>query len=218
MMNFLKKNLFIKMPDVITTKDLSVKDTSKLKTGNIRKKYNIEDETILIGSSGRIVWQKGYDQLLSLLEKHDFNNKKLHFLIAGDGSLRETLISDLKEKKLESYITFIGNIKNIPEFLSALDIYIQPSVTEGFPLSVLEAMATGLPIICSDAGGLKEMINNNAIGIKYKSEELNSLYQMLCKLLSMKPNKLLELGRNARKEVVKKYSIEIITKQYNKIY
>ena len=79
-------------------------------------------------------------------------------------------------------------------------------------------MATGLPIICSDAGGLKEMINNNAIGIKYKSEELNSLYQMLCKLLSMKPNKLLELGRNARKEVVKKYSIEIITKQYYKIY
>ena len=184
----------------------------------IRKKYNIEDETILIGSSGRIVWQKGYDQLLSLLENYDFNNKKLHFLIAGEGSLRKTLISDLKDKKLESYITFIGNIKNIPEFLSALDIYIQPSVTEGFPLSVLEAMATGLPIICSDAGGLKEMINNNAIGIKYKSEELNSLYQMLCKLLSMKPNKLLELGRNARKEVVKKYSIEIITKQYYKIY
>ena len=79
-------------------------------------------------------------------------------------------------------------------------------------------MAAGLPIICSDAGGLKEMINNNTIGIKYKSEELNSLYQMLCKLLSMKPNKLLELGRNARKEVVKKYSIDIITKQYNKIY
>ena len=46
----------------------------------------------------------------------------------------------------------------------------------------------------------------------------NPLYQMLCKLLSMKPNELLELGRNARKEVVKKYSIEIITKQYYKIY
>ena len=52
----------------------------------------------MIGSSGRIVWQKGYDQLLSLLENYDFNNKKLHFLIAGEGSLRKTLISDLKDK------------------------------------------------------------------------------------------------------------------------
>jgi len=184
----------------------------------IREKYNIKDDTILIGSTGRIVWEKGYDQLLSLLENYDFGEKIFYILVAGDGSLRNKFIKRIEKNKLESHITFIGNIKNIPEFLSALDIYIQPSVTEGFPLSVLEAMATGLPIICSDAGGLKEMINNNAIGIKYKSEELNSLYQMLCKLLSMKPNKLLELGRNARKEVVKKYSIEIIAKQYYKIY
>ena len=89
--------------------------------------------------------------------------------------------------------------KNIPESLYAIYVCIQLSVAEGFSLSVLEAMATGLPIICSDAGGLKEMINNNTIGIKYKSEELNSLYQMLRKLLSVKPNELLELGRNARK-------------------
>ena len=184
----------------------------------IREKYNIKDDTILIGSTGRIVWEKGYDQLLSLLENYDFGEKIFYILVAGDGSLRNKFIKRIEKNKLESHITFIGNIKNIPEFLSALDIYIQPSVTEGFPLSVLEAMATGLPIICSDAGGLKEMINNNTIGIKYKSEELNSLYQMLCKLLSMKPNKLLELGRNARKEVVKKYSIEIIAKQYYKIY
>ena len=184
----------------------------------IREKYNIKDDTILIGSTGRIVWEKGYDQLLSLLENYDFGEKIFYILVAGDGSLRNKFIKRIEKNKLESHITFIGNIKNIPEFLSALDIYIQPSVTEGFPLSVLEAMATGLPIICSDAGGLKEMINNDLIGIKYKSEELNSLYQMLCKLLSMKPNKLLELGRNARKEVVKKYSIEIITKQYYKIY
>ena len=184
----------------------------------IREKYNIKDDTILIGSTGRIVWEKGYDQLLSLLENYDFGEKIFYILVAGDGSLRNKFIKRIEKNKLESHITFIGNIKNIPEFLSALDIYIQPSVTEGFPLSVLEAMATGLPIICSDAGGLKEMINNDLIGIKYKSEELNSLYQMLCKLLSMKPNELLELGRNARKEVVKKYSIEIITKQYIKIY
>ena len=79
-------------------------------------------------------------------------------------------------------------------------------------------MASGFPIICFDAGGLKQVITNNVNGIMYKSEELNPLYKMLCKLLSMKPNELLELGRNARKEVVKKKSIEKITKQYKEIY
>ena len=98
--------------------------------------------------------------------------------------------------------------KNIPESLYAIYVCIQLSVAEGFSLSVLEAMAAGLPIICSDVGGLKKMINNNVNGIMYKLEEWNPLYQMLCKLLSMKPNELLELGRNARKEVVKKNQLK----------
>jgi len=184
----------------------------------IRKKYNIEDGTILIGSSGRIVWQKGYDQLLSLLENYDFNNKKLHFLIAGEGSLRKTLISGLKEKKLESYITFIGNINNIPEFLSALDIYIQPSVTEGFPLSVLEAMATGLPIICSDAGGLKELITDGETGLVYETGNVEELNVTLNKCLTMEKEELVRMGENARNKVINNNSIDQIAKSYHELY
>ena len=184
----------------------------------IREKYNIKDETILIGSTGRIVWQKGYDQLLSLLENYDFGENIFHILIAGDGSLRDKFIKRIRENKLESHITFIGNIKNIPEFLSALDIYIQPSVTEGFPLSVLEAMASGLPIICSDAGGLKEMLQNKETGIIYKTGDINSLYNSLYKIFSMPPEELFQLGLNSRKEIITNYSINNIAIQYKNIY
>ena len=79
-------------------------------------------------------------------------------------------------------------------------------------------MTSGLPIICSDAGGLKEMINNNVNGIMYKSGDLNSLYHMLFSLLSMKSDELLELGRNARHTATNKYSIEEISKQYKNLY
>ena len=191
---------------------------NEIDNNKIRKKYNIENETILIGSTGRIVWQKGYDQLLSLLKNFDFGNKKFHILIAGEGSLRNQYIKWVKDNKLGSHITFIGNISNVIEFLSELDFYIQPSVTEGYCLSTLEAMTTGLPIICSDAGGLKDLIHNNKNGVVYKSGDLNSLYNGISKLLSMSKDELFVLGKNARKTVQNNYSINNSSLKYESIY
>ena len=184
----------------------------------IREKYNIKDDTILIGSTGRIVWQKGYDQLLSLLENYDFGEKIFHILIAGDGSLRNKFIKRIGENKLESHITFIGNIKNIPEFLSALDIYIQPSVTEGFPLSVLEAMASRLPIISSNAGGLKEMIIDGENGITYESGDISKLEKTIHKMLNLSIEDRKEFGINAYNRMEINNSIEKVAEKYKAVY
>ena len=184
----------------------------------IREKYNIKDNTILIGSTGRIVWQKGYDQLLSLLENYDFGEKIFHILIAGDGSLRNKFIKRIGENKLESYITFIGNIKNIPEFLSALDIYIQPSVTEGFPLSVLEAMASKLPIISSNAGGLKEMIIDGENGMTYESGDISNLDKTIHKMLNLSIEDRKEFGSNAYNCMKINNSIEKVAEKYKAVY
>ncbi len=185
---------------------------------DIRIKYKIPPNTILIGSTGRIVWQKGYDQLISLLNNFHFSQKQIHFIIAGDGSLKNHYIKAIKESGISDQISFVGNIKDVPEFLLALDIYIQPSITEGFPLSVLEAMAAGLPVICSDAGGLKEMIQNLENGIIYKSQNINDLYENLCLVLSMTSDRLGRLSKNAIKTVQNKYSINHSAKQYEIIY
>ena len=184
----------------------------------IREKYNIKEDTILIGSTGRIVWQKGYDQLLSLVENYDFGEKIFHILIAGDGSLRNKFIKRIGENKLESHITFIGNIKNIPEFLSALDIYIQPSVTEGFPLSVLEAMASKLPIISSNAGGLKEMIIDGENGMTYESGDISKLDKTIHKMLNLSIEDRKEFGINAYNRVEINNSIEKVAEKYKAVY
>ena len=184
----------------------------------IREKYDIKDDTVLIGSTGRIVWQKGYDQLLSLVENYDFGEKIFHILIAGDGSLRNKFIKRIGENKLESHITFIGNIKNIPEFLSALDIYIQPSVTEGFPLSVLEAMASSLPIITSNAGGLKEMIIDGKNGMTYESGDLSKLDETIHKMLNLSIEDRKEFGSNAYNCIKINYSIEKVAEKYKAVY
>ena len=184
----------------------------------IREKYNIKDDTILIGSTGRIVWQKGYDQLLSLLENYDFGEKIFYILVAGDGSLRNKFIKRIEKNKLESHITFIGNIKNIPEFLSALDIYIQPSVTEGFPLSVLEAMASRLPIISSNAGGLKEMIIDGENGMTYESGDISKLDKTIHKMLNLSIEDRKEFGINAYNRMEINNSIKKVAEKYKAVY
>ena len=184
----------------------------------IREKYNIKDDTILIGSTGRIVWQKGYDQLLSLLENYDFGEKILHILVAGDGSFRNKYIKRIGKNKLDSHITFIGNIKNIPEFLSALDIYIQPSVTEGFPLSVLEAMASRLPIISSNAGGLKEIIIDGENGMTYESGDISKLDKTMHKMLNLSIEDRKEFGSNAYNCMKINNSIEKVAEKYKAVY
>ena len=184
----------------------------------IREKYNIASDVILVGSTGRIVWQKAYDQLLSLLENYDIKEKKVHFLIAGEGSLRKKFINRIKENNLENHITFIGNIKDIPEFLSALDIYIQPSVTEGFPLSVLEAMASRLPIISSNAGGLKEMIIDGENGMTYESGDISKLDKTIHKMLNLSIEDRKEFGSNAYNCMKINNSIEKVAEKYKAVY
>ena len=172
----------------------------------------------MIGSTGRIVWQKGYDQLINILEKYTFDTLKFHILIAGDGSLREQMIKKVKEKKLDQHISFIGNIQNIPEFLSMLDIYIQPSITEGYPLSVLEAMAAKLPIITSNAGGLDKMIEHDINGWKYETRNIDELFEILKLAMNSSKKKLFNLSSNAFKKINNENNIENIAKVYNSIY
>lgn len=103
-------------------------------------------------------------------------------------------------------------------FLSAQDIYIQPSLIGDLSFFVLEAMAAGLPIICSDAGGLKDIIHNNMNGILYKSGDSSSLYKMFFKILSMKSDELRQLGRNSRDIAQNLFSLSNFEEEYKTIY
>ena len=184
----------------------------------IRIKNNIDLDTIIIGSTGRIVWEKGYDQLITLMETLKIKDKKICILIAGDGSLRQKLMDIVTIKQLKDKVVFLGNIKNIPEFLSMLDVYVQPSITEGYPLSVLEAMASGLPIIVSNAGGLKEMIVNGENGIIYKSGDIKELKEALKKMLNLSPHEKIKMGEIALNNITANNSIEKVSEKYKTKY
>ncbi len=187
-------------------------DLKKILKINIKKIDNskIHKEPIQIGSIGRLNWAKGYDLLIEALHilKSEFSN--FHVKIAGDGPYRKLIEEMIEKYSLKSNIKILGELhyNEIPDFLNSIDIYIQPSVSEGSPITIKEAMAAGLPILTSSAGGIPEVIKNNKTGLIFENRNVDHLKRKLVKIINMSFAQKREMGIEARKEVVKNYGID----------
>lgn len=105
----------------------------------------------------RLDANKGINWLINVFQETFGNNKNVQLTIAGSGSLYEPLKSFISDKGIDN-IKLLGFVEDIPFQLSQADIFVLPSKFESFPLSILEAMSFGLPIIATDTGGVKDMV------------------------------------------------------------
>lgn len=117
---------------------------------NIRFHLNISDDILLYGHVGSFTTPKNHQYLLEIFKEILNTNPNARLLCCGDGPLRENVIEKAKSLSILDKIIFTGNVKNIHEYLMAMDALIFPSLFEGFPISIIEAEATGLPIVMSD--------------------------------------------------------------------
>ena len=143
----------------------------------------------------------------------EFPKSELH--IIGDGQ-RRALIEDLvREKELQSCITFYGFQSNVHEFLHKMDVFTLPSLYEGIPMSIIEAMGTGLPIVATNVGGIPDMLTNgeSAILTTVDSREIANAFFQLANDEALRER----LGRNALSRSQDFSSVEM-AKKYIDIY
>lgn len=140
----------------------------------------------VIGVVGRLEDVKGHIYLLEALKiiKEKYNLSP-SVLLAGDGSLRTELEKYTITNHLDS-VKFLGDISNVPNFLSQIDILIIPSINEGFGLVVLEGMVSSKVVIASDIKVMQELIKDGETGLLFQSENANSLATILCNVLQDK--------------------------------
>ncbi len=135
---------------------------------NFRKEFDIEENTIVIAIIGRLAAVKNHQLFLeAMLEVFEKTKENIKVFIVGDGSEKEKL-EDLIESKLskfKSQITFTGWIQEISSFNHAIDIICLSSVNEGTPVSLIEAQAAGIPIITTNVGGVRDVVENGKTGI-----------------------------------------------------
>ncbi len=115
-----------------------------------RALLQIEDEALAIGHIGRFFEQKNHDYLIEIFAEISKRRPDARLLLAGDGPLRDRIENKVKAMGLEQSVSFLGVSDRIPELLSAMDVFLLPSLFEGFPVTIVEAQASGLPCFISD--------------------------------------------------------------------
>lgn len=169
---------------------------------------NIEEEndTIKLVMSARFQREKDHETLIKALIP--LKNEPFHLQLLGDGT--ETLgeIQNLvKENDLTKKIAFVGFTNNVLGYLQQADVCILTSHTEGLPLSILEAMSLGLPIVASNVGGISNQVENGCNGYLVKRNDVEDLTEKI-KLLMNNSTLRRQMGRNSRVLYEKEFKLE----------
>jgi len=139
----------------------------------------------LIVSIGRLVPQKGFDLSIEAYARLFRKHPDWHYVIIGDGPLRQELENLRGRHSLENAITFAGRVRDVETWLERASICVQPSRFEGFPNVVMEAMAMGVAIVSSDCrSGPSELIQNQSDGMLVPVEDIDALAVALDRLMS----------------------------------
>ncbi|MBD3287162.1 glycosyltransferase, partial [candidate division KSB1 bacterium] len=172
------------------------------------EKYDFlpKDKTC-IALIGRLHPQKGHEILINAAPRIIKNCPECHFLFLGDGDLKSCLREKIRRKGLERYFTFAGNCPDIHTLLPSLDIVVLPSLFEGFPFVLLEAMAASLPVVASDVGGNAEAVTDGITGFLVRPRDSAHLSDRILFLLN---NKILaqKMGKMAQERVAQKFNLQ----------
>ncbi len=136
----------------------------KISSGDLKKELGLPDNYKLIGSVGRLSHQKDPICFIKSIPLVLKKIKKIHFVLTGDGPLREILEKFIIQYKLSEHVSLIGNRDDIPNVLKSLDVFVLSSLYEGLGRSLTEAMYCKLPIVATEVEGVPELINHMKTG------------------------------------------------------
>jgi len=183
---------------------------------DLRDAYNIKADEIVIGTICQINKQKGLQYLVEALVPICKANK-VKAIIAGDGPSRNEIELLVKEKGLSEKIIMPGYVHNVSDHLKLFDMYIMPSIYEGFPLALVEAISHRLPIIATDIDGCREAIENEKTGLLVTARDPKSLENAIRRLILDVPLRE-RLGKEAGISYRKRFHPEIIFQQYTDFF
>jgi len=178
--------------------------------------YQKKDNEIIIGNAGRFVKQKNHKCLINLaveLKKRDINFK---MLLAGTGKLKADIMGLAIKMQVDDKIIFPGFIEDIGSFMKCIDIYILPSLWEGFGYIIVEAMINEIPVIAFDLSSNPEIIDNNKTGFLVEEDNLEEMIQKI-NLFIQNPNLLKEMGKEGKKRVHNLFTIDRTVEEVEKI-
>lgn len=197
-------------------------NTSKYDCNNydkihIRKVNNIPNDSVVLGTVAVFRTQK---RLVKWVEVASFIKQRLpsaFFIMLGDGPEEDKIKEEVNYRKIKDSIIFPGRLEDVRPWLSIMDIYMMTSEFEGLPIALLEAMSMELPVISTDAGGIKEVIRDGNEGYLVSVNAPNDLIEPAIKL-AFDPDKRIGIGKRGRERILDGFSLEKMVNELETVY
>ena len=181
-----------------------------------RQALNIGGDDLAVFFMGRLSEEKNPDVFLRVARQVVKDNKNIHFFVVGDGHMKtivEKMVAEINSKN----VRYLGYQSDIARYLSAADIFVLPSSIEGFPLSILEAMAMKVAVVSSKVGAVPEIIDSGVDGFIVSPGSVKEISETI---LSLAKNRklLVDVKTKSREKVENNYSNLILGENYKKLY
>jgi glycosyltransferase involved in cell wall biosynthesis len=199
----------------------------------VRAELGLPRDAVVLGSVGRLVPIKGQRYLIDALARLAPAYPHLHLLLVGDGPCRSELVAQAKCHRLKvvespdtgarpgearmAAIHLLGLRHDVPRLLTAMDLFVLPSLNEGMGRVLVEAMAMELPCVASRVSGIPDVVDDGDTGVLVRPRDPNALAAAVAALLEH-PERAREMGRRGRRKVVPEFSVERMVDKLEVLY
>jgi glycosyltransferase involved in cell wall biosynthesis len=184
----------------------------------VRKELNIPEDATLVLFIARFTSHKQPLTLIKAFREAVKENPKLHLLLVGDGDQKAQALQMAEEDGLNSKISFQSFRQDVPDVLAAADIFVLPSLWEGLPIGLLEAMAMGKAVIATNVDGSKEVVQNEVNGLLLETDDLVAQLAAAIVKLSRDKNLQAAYGSRAITTINERYNAANMTRSIENIY
>jgi len=188
--------------------DGAARSTARLELG-------IPGDAWVIGTVGRLASEK--NQVLLVKAVAGLLGEHVRLVIVGDGPEAGAIARATAETGLQAWVHLAGARTDVPRFLAAFDVFALPSLSEGLPLVLLEAMATGLPVVASAVGGIPDVVEEGATGMLVSPGDVGELRARLVALADDRA-RAGRMGARAREVARERYSLDTMAGSYMELY
>ena len=184
----------------------------------VRRELEVEPQTLVFVHVGRFAAVKNHEMLVAAFAQLVGQQPlPTELWLVGDGELREAVQHQVRALGIESRVRFLGVRSDIPDLLRAADVFVFPSRWEGNPLSVMEAMAAGLPVVATAVGGVPELVEDGVSGILVPNEDHNALVGALQQLVQ-RADLRAQMAHAARRRAEARFDIRHTVRAYESLY
>jgi len=184
----------------------------------IREECGLTESNVVIGTVRSLTSKMGIDHLLTAGKELIDKNAEIRLLIVGDGGLRQELGRLSEHLGIQDNVIFLGERRDIADCLSAMDVFVMPSVWETFGIAAVEAMAVGVPVVAYAVGGLTEVVQDGQTGLLVDHRDPNLLADRILEIIDDPKGLGSRLSERAHARVGEAFDVRVAASEYLALY